>query len=289
MNVDESTIGDIAAKTGYSLEMIRTKITLYKQVLKTTLERKLWEREQLKKTSLAAGSAFNVKLEHQLPLGNTPGPGPAPLHIGLNSANPLIMGTADAVIKPEPTDEWLPPADFDDGDAYIPPNSFNKRSMVQGGLNGPQKAKRARTAKRFTPHAKKILDLAWHRGIFQGKEQLKAMTNTQVYEAIANFCDLSVKQVRKWVANKKQKLAKMIREGQVVDTNPPVELEKTSGGRFSSSQKKVLETAWDSKAWQFFKNPKLLVLLTGLEEKQVRKWFQNRKDKLKREGVPIDF
>jgi len=114
------------------------------------------------------------------------------------------------------------------------------------------------------------------------------MSSTQVFEALASFCDLTLKQVRKWSANKKQKLARMKRDGQVIDTPAPYQSNGATG-RFSESQRKLLETAWDLKAWQFFKNPRLLVLLTGLEEKQVRKWFRNRKDRLKREGVLLDF
>jgi len=302
VNVDETTIDDIAARTGYSLEMIRSKIALYKRVLKTTLEQKLWEMEQIKKTTLAGGSTVNVKLEHQFPMGEmpstgllmqtpTPGPGasPASMNMELNSTNLPQMCPTNGVVKPEPTDEWLPPAEFNQEETYIPHNSIRKRSIPQSTGDRPKKVKRAKTIiRKFTPHARNILELAWHRGIFQGKEILQGMTNMQVLEAVASFCDLTVKQVRKWVANKKQKLARMRREGQVVDTAPPFEPDGAIG-RYSTSQRKLLETAWDLKAWQFFKNPKLLVLLTGLEEKQVRKWFANRKDKLKREGVLINF
>lgn len=303
VNVDETKINEIVAKTGYSVEMIRTKIALYKQVLKTTLERKLFEREQLKKTPISTSSAVNVKLENQLSLGEihssgllsetpTPGPGPSPAPMNMNF-NPLQMCQTEGVLKAEPTDtdEWLPDAEFDQGEAYIPPNSFNKRRMSQVG-GGSKKPKRAKTIKKkFTPHARNILDLAWYRGIFQGRVELNGMTNTEVFEAIANFCELTLKQVRKWAANKRQKLSKMKKEGQVIDTVPPfLQQNATSGrGKFSPSQRKLLETAWELKAWKFFKKPKLLVLLTGLEEKQVRKWFQNRKDKLKREGVIVDF
>jgi len=304
VNVDETTINDIAAKTGYSLEMIRSKIALYKRVLKTTLEQKLWEREQLKKTTLAGGSTVNIKMEHQYPMGErptsglimqtqTPGqrPSPTSTNMELNSTSLLQMSSANGAVKQEPTDEWLPPAEFNEGEAYIPPNSMKKRSIPQGSGERQKKAKRAKTIiRKFTPHAKNILEVAWHRGIFQGKEQLQGMTSTQVLEALASFCDLTVKQVRKWASNKKQKIARMKRDGQVIDTVSQVQPDAGSGpGRFSASQRKLLETTWDLKAWQFFKNPRLLVMLTGLEEKQVRKWFQNRKDRLKREGVLIDF
>jgi len=301
VNVDESTIDEISAKTGYPLEMLRSKIALYKRVLKTTLEQKLWEREQRKKTALPGGSTVNVKLEHQLPIGEipstgllmqtpTPGPGPSPTsNMGLNSMNPLQMLTTASRIKAEPTDEWLPPAEYDDGETYLPPNKVKKRSISQGSGDRPRKRRAKTIIRKFTPHARNILELAWHRGIFHGKEQLKGMTTAQVFEAVARFCELTIKQVRKWAANKKQKIAKMKREGKFIDTTPPILQNDGVTGRYSTSQRKLLETAWELKAWQFFKNPKLLVLLTGLEEKQVRKWFQNRKDKMKREGVLIDF
>jgi len=303
VNVDETSINDIAAKTGYTVDVIRTKIALYKRILKSTLEQKLREREQHRKTPVKASSAVNIKLEYQHPLGDphstgllmqtpTPGPGPAPMKMEPNTVNSLQMRRAKGPVKAEPTDEWLPLAEFDDGDEYVPRNSFKKRSFSQGSGAGSKKPKRAKVTKRgYTPHARNILELAWHRGIFQGDVKLSGMTNTEVLEAVGSFCELTVKQVRKWSANKKQKIAKMKREGQVIDTTPPfLQQEPTSGrGKKTPSQRKVLETAWDLKAWRFFKNPKLLVLLTGLEEKQVRKWFQNRKDKHKREGGIVDF
>lgn len=129
--------------------------------------------------------------------------------------------------------------------------------------------------------AKTILETSWNKGI---------LTNSDYHSAVAQACSgndpgsMTVKQVKKFISNKKQSLRKSGQEHLCNPTLEPV-LTTKRHSKFDASAHRILDIFWENSMIFESQHQTVVALLTEMTIKQLKKYISNRKQKERKNGV----